>query len=245
MFDVFCGCLKNKEKCLKARRSLVLLPCVVEQLQSGDSDASAAALGVLSNMLRLLEGKMLSLTALVLAEKLRPLFDDESDTVRELSIRLFRDAMDIVVGAEKQKMKKEVWDSLLPLLLHMHDQDKSVAKASQEALASAGRLLKWGQLVQLAETAQAWRISECLLARKKSKAKDYLHQSQPYLQSPQEPLRQEAVRFIGLVGRHMDGHKNVQYVTQVLQGAREDASPLVSSLATQTVLILEGQRLNL
>ncbi|KAM9226985.1 uncharacterized protein RG961_006126 [Leptosomus discolor] len=127
----------------------------------------------------------------------------------------------------------------------MHDQDKSVAKASQEALASAGRLLKWGQLVQLAETAQAWRISECLLARKKSKAKDYLHQSQPYLQSPQEPLRQEAVRFIGLVGRHMDGHKNVQYVTQVLQGAREDASPLVSSLATQTVLILEGQRLNL
>ncbi|KAM9227654.1 maestro heat-like repeat-containing protein family member 6 isoform 2-T3 [Leptosomus discolor] len=211
MFDVFCGCLKNKEKCLKARRSLVLLPCVVEQLQSGDSDASAAALGVLSNMLRLLEGKMLSLTALVLAEKLRPLFDDESDTVRELSIRLFRDAMDIVVGAEKQKMKKEVWDSLLPLLLHMHDQDKSVAK----------------------------------LARKKSKAKDYLHQSQPYLQSPQEPLRQEAVRFIGLVGRHMDGHKNVQYVTQVLQGAREDASPLVSSLATQTVLILEGQRLNL
>ncbi|NXS68455.1 MROH1 protein, partial [Pandion haliaetus] len=178
------------------RKTLVLLPDVMEQLQSADSNASAVALPVLGNMLRLLEGKTLSLTALSLADKLRLLFDDESDTVRELSIRLFQIVMGLVVGAEKKKMKKEVWDSLLPLLFHLHDQDKSVAKASQEALHSAGQFLKWGQLAQLAETAQAWRICECLLARNRSRAKDYLCQSQPYLQSPQEPLRREAVRFI-------------------------------------------------
>ncbi|NXW04396.1 MROH7 protein, partial [Fregetta grallaria] len=179
-----------------ARKALVLLPYVMQGLQGADSDTSAVALPVLGNMLQLLEGKTLSITALALAEKLQPLFNNELDTVRELSIHLFQNTMGLVVGAEKQKMKKVVWDSLLPLLFHLHDQDKNVVKASQEALCSAGRFLKWRQLAQLAETTQAWRISECLLARKKSRAKDYLNQSQFYLQSPQETLRREAVRFI-------------------------------------------------
>lgn len=48
--------------------------------------------------------------------------------MRELSIHLFQIAMGLVVGAEKKKMKKKVWDSLVPLLFHLHDQDKSVAK---------------------------------------------------------------------------------------------------------------------
>ncbi|NXX05054.1 MROH5 protein, partial [Larus smithsonianus] len=188
--------LKLTKRPSTARRTLVLLPHIMELLQDADSDASAVALPVLSNMLCLLERKASSLTALALADKLRPLFEDESDTVRELSIRLFQDTMGLVVGAEKKQMKKKVWDSLLPLLLHLHDQDKSVAKASQKALCSASRFLKWRQLAQLDETAQVWRICECLLARNRSKAKDYLHQSQPYLKSLQESLRREAVRFI-------------------------------------------------
>ncbi|NWQ96345.1 MROH7 protein, partial [Burhinus bistriatus] len=190
------GILRLTERPDMASKTLVLLPYVMEQLQGADSDTGAVALPVLSNMLRLLEGKASSLTALALAGKLRPFFDDESETVRELSIHLFQNTLELVVGAEKKKMKKEVCDILLPLLFHLHDQDKSVAKASQAALCSTGRFLKWGQLAQLAETAQAWRICECLLARNRSKAKDYLHQNQFYLQSPQEPLRQEAVRFI-------------------------------------------------
>ncbi|NXK20111.1 MROH5 protein, partial [Arenaria interpres] len=186
------GILKLTERPDVVRKTLVLLPDVMEQLQGDDS---AVALTVLTNMLRLLEGKASSPTALALAEKLRPFFDDESNTMRQLSIRLFRDTMGRVVGPEKKKMKTQVWDSLLPLLFHLHDEDESVAKASQEALCSAGQFLKWRPLAELTELAQAWRMCECLLARK-SKAKDYLQQSQPYLQSPQEPLRWEAVRFI-------------------------------------------------
>ncbi|NXK03941.1 MROH7 protein, partial [Herpetotheres cachinnans] len=188
--------LRLTERPETAKKTLVLLPYVMERLQAADSDASTVALPIISNMLRLLEGKMLSLTALELADKLQPLFNNELDTVRELSIHLFQNTMGLVVGAKKKMMKKKVWGSLLPLLLHLHDQDKSVAKASQEALCSAGRFLKWGQLVQLAKTGQAWRIGECLLARNRSRAMDYLRQSQLYLQSPQEPLRWEAVRFI-------------------------------------------------
>ncbi|NXS45435.1 MROH7 protein, partial [Balaeniceps rex] len=190
------GILRLTKRPDMARKTLDLLPYVMEQLQGADSDASAMALPVFSDMFQLLEGKMPSLTALALADKLQSLFNHESDTMRELSIRLFQDMMGLVVRADKKKMKKKVWDSLLPLFFHLHDQDKNVAKASQEALCSAGRFLKWGQLVQLAKTAQTWRISGCLLARDRSRTKDYLRQSQLYLQSLQEPLRQEAVRFI-------------------------------------------------
>lgn len=68
---------KKEVVCLtQARKTLVLLPYVMEQLQGADSDASAVALPVLSNMLQLLEGRMPSLTALALADKLQPLFND-------------------------------------------------------------------------------------------------------------------------------------------------------------------------
>ncbi|KFV08904.1 hypothetical protein N339_08077, partial [Pterocles gutturalis] len=116
------GILKLTQKPDVARRTLGLLPHVMEQLQGADSDARAVALPVLDNMLQLLTGKTLSLTVLELDKKLWLLFDDESETVRQLSIRLFQDIMGLVVGAEK-KMKEEVWNSLLPLVFHLYDQD--------------------------------------------------------------------------------------------------------------------------
>ncbi|NXI95085.1 MROH1 protein, partial [Psophia crepitans] len=189
------GILRLTRRPDMAKKTLVLLPHVMEQLQGPDSDGTAAALPVLSEMLRLLEGKTLSVTALALAGKLRPLFNSELNMC-ELSIRLFQKAMELVVGAEKKAMKKEVWDSLLPLLFHLHNEDKSVAKASQEALRTAGSFLQWQQLAQLDNIEQGWRISECLLTRRKSRVKDYLQEGKSYLQNPQESLRWEAVRFI-------------------------------------------------
>ncbi|KFP35092.1 hypothetical protein N324_06537, partial [Chlamydotis macqueenii] len=116
------GILRLTERPDTARRTLVLMQHVMEQLQSADGDAAALALLVLSNMLQLLEGNAPSLTALLLASKLQPLFDHESDTVRELSIQLFQSTMGVVARAEKKKMKQVVWDSLLPLLFHLHDE---------------------------------------------------------------------------------------------------------------------------
>ncbi|XP_042679728.1 maestro heat-like repeat-containing protein family member 7 [Centrocercus urophasianus] len=186
-----------------ARKMLGLLPCIMEQLQDADSGARAVALPVLSTLLRLLERGKLSLVALELAGNLPVLFEDESGTVRQLSMHLFLDTLSFVEGREKRKMRKEVYRSLVPLYLHLHDEEESVAKASQKAFLGATRFLRWRRLQRLAEVAQFWQIGECLLVeRRKSAAQDYLGQSLLYLQSPQEPLRREAVRFIELVGRH-------------------------------------------
>ncbi|KAM8995076.1 uncharacterized protein PRD47_013778 isoform 2-T2 [Ara ararauna] len=52
------------------------------------------------------------------------------------------------------------------------------------------------------------------LERKRRKTKDFLHQSEVYLQSPQEILRQDTVRFIGLIGQHVDECRTTEYIKQ-------------------------------
>ncbi|OXB78638.1 UNVERIFIED_CONTAM: hypothetical protein H355_002603 [Colinus virginianus] len=103
-----------------------------------DSGARAVALPVLSTLLRLLEGRKLSLAALELAGNLPALFEDESSTVRQLSIRLFLDTLSFVEGSEKKMVRKEVYRSLVPLCLHLHDEEESVAKLA-ERRKSAGQ----------------------------------------------------------------------------------------------------------
>ncbi|XP_065605773.1 maestro heat-like repeat family member 5 [Cyrtonyx montezumae] len=197
------GVLQLSKRQDTARKMLGLLPCITKQLQDADSGARAVALPVLSTLLRLLEGRKLSLAALELAGNLPALFEDESGTVRQLSIHLFLDTLSFVEGREKKKMRKEVYRSLVSLCLHLHDEEESVAKASQEAFLGAARFLRWRRLEHLAEMAQFSQISECMLAeRRKSAGQDYLGQSLLYLQSPQESLRREAARFIGLIGQH-------------------------------------------
>ncbi|POI23606.1 hypothetical protein CIB84_012647, partial [Bambusicola thoracicus] len=122
------GILQLSQRQDTARKMLGLLPCITEQLQDADSGARAVALPVLSTLLRLLERGKLSLVALELASNLPALFEDESGTVRQLSIHLFLDTLSFVEGREKRKMRKEVYRSLVPLYLHLHDEEESVAK---------------------------------------------------------------------------------------------------------------------
>ncbi|XP_059690032.1 uncharacterized protein LOC132320741 [Gavia stellata] len=174
-----------------------LLPEVTQRLQDDDTDIRTGALTVLSNMLCLAERQTAVPIALQLPETLLPLFENESSYVRRRSILLCRDAMEVAVGAHKEQMRKDVQRSLMPLFFHLHDQDDSVAQASREALLGAATFLRRRQLRQLLETEQTWKVGECLLVEDSSRTEEYLHQSLPYLQSPQEPLCQAAIRFTG------------------------------------------------
>ncbi|XP_040537654.1 maestro heat-like repeat-containing protein family member 6 isoform X10 [Gallus gallus] len=240
------GILKLSQRQDTARPMIIFLPCVMELLQDADSDIRAVALPILSNLLQLLEGVKLSLMALALAGKLPALINDESSTVRQLSIDLFLETLNYVEDQEKRNMQEEVCRSLVLLYLHLHDEEESVAKASQKALLGAARFLCWRRLEHLVQTAQFWQIGECMLdkRRRRSAAQEYLGQSLLYLQSPQESLRREAVRFIGLLGQHMRDQEQAEteYIYQRLQEAQQDPSPFVSSLALQTLKILKETR---
>ncbi|XP_075344626.1 maestro heat-like repeat-containing protein family member 7 isoform X2 [Mycteria americana] len=197
-----------------------LLPAVLQRLQDDDGDVAAAALAVLGNVLCLEDRPRAVSIALQLVETLPPLFENESSCVQARSILLWRDAMEVAVSTHKEQMRKDMQRSLLPLFFHLHDKDDSVAQASRETLLGAAKFLKRRQLRKLLATEQTWRVSECLLVEGSSRAEEYLQQSLPYLQSPQEPLREAAVRFIAL------------------RGKANDSSLSVSSLAIQTLMIL-------
>ncbi|KAK4806335.1 hypothetical protein QYF61_017204, partial [Mycteria americana] len=190
---------------IQARKMQVLLPRIMEVLQDGDTDIKTKALVVFRNVMGHLKRQEASPFAVQLVEELLPLFDDstfppsyqESSQLRELSISLFRDLVESVVGSNKKRMKNDMWRVLVPLFLRMSDQTDSVAKASGEALLAAAELLKWKELRHLVQTQQTWRIGECLLERDRSRAEEYLNRSLPYLKDAQATLREAAVRFIG------------------------------------------------
>ncbi|XP_069633945.1 maestro heat-like repeat family member 5 isoform X1 [Haliaeetus albicilla] len=200
-----------------ARKILVLLPDIMETQQNASSDNKMKALLVFRNVMGHMKRKEASPTALQLVDKLPPLFDDQSSQLRELSICLFKDAMQTVVGNDKQQMRKNVRRSLLPLFFHMSDQTESVAKASQEALLVAAKLLKWKRLKHLTRTQQTGRIGECLLVQDRSRVEEYLSQSLPYLKDAQVTLREAALKFIGLAARHL-GDESEEKLSEICNG---------------------------
>ncbi|XP_074738189.1 uncharacterized protein LOC141948977 [Strix uralensis] len=128
---------------MDARKMQVLLPDIMETLRHANTDVKMKSLEFFRNMMGHMKRKEASLIALQLAEKLLPLFDDESSQLREISIRLFKDVVKTVVGRQKKKMAKKVQSVLLPLFLHRNDQIKSVAKASRDTFVACTEFLGW------------------------------------------------------------------------------------------------------
>ncbi|XP_054685483.1 maestro heat-like repeat-containing protein family member 6 [Grus americana] len=181
---------------LMAKRMEFLLPRFIELLQDADGEVVRMTLSVLRMMLLAIDIPIASPIALQLAEALQPLFDKESSYVQLLSIRLFRNVMEFVSEVGKKPLEPHVQQSLLPLLYHLHDENQRVAKACQETMLQAATFLKMRKLTWLLKKQRTWAVGECLLTEPSSRADEYLLQSLLYLQSPQESIREAAVRFI-------------------------------------------------
>ncbi|KAK2532138.1 hypothetical protein Q9966_008402 [Columba livia] len=233
---------------MMARKILVLLPDIMETMQDTNSDVRRKALLLFRNTMGHLDREEASPIALQLAEKLLPLFDDESSLVREFSISLFRDVMDTVVGRNKKMLRKTVKRVLVPLFLRMNDQSKSVAKASRDALLDCAGFLGWRNLSTLVQTHQIHRIGECLLQQDKSRLEEQLCQSLLYVKDAQATVRLEAVRFTGLGARYLKNRSNkvekLNEITKVLLPLMEDPDTCVKHLAFQTLynLLIEFPR---
>ncbi|XP_054685484.1 maestro heat-like repeat-containing protein family member 7 [Grus americana] len=187
---------------VKSRRPLMakgmrfLLPRLIELLPDADGEVLGMTLSVVIKVVQSMDVPIASPISLQLAEALWPLFDNESSYVQLLSIRLFPDAMGFVAEAGKKPLEAHVQQSLLPLLYHLHDENQRVAEACQETMLQAATFLKKRKLRRLLKKQRTWAVGECLLTEPSSRADEYLLQSLLYLQSPQESIREAAVRFI-------------------------------------------------
>ncbi|CAN8175628.1 unnamed protein product [Coccothraustes coccothraustes] len=117
--------------------------------------------------------------------------------VQQLSILLFQTLLTLPLEKKIKALKTQVRHSLLPLFFHCHDENRRVAQASRETLHSLVKFLKRKDLEKLVTKEKLWIFADCLLEEDRSSVAEHLRQALPYLQSPQESLRVEAIRFIG------------------------------------------------
>ncbi|XP_064285387.1 uncharacterized protein LOC135305581 [Passer domesticus] len=189
-----------------------------------DADGEIVSMTVMLLSFIILDNDMLipSPMALQLVEALLPLFDHENSQVQLLSILLFRTLVTLPQEKEKKALKTHLRQSLLPLFFHCHNENQRVAEASLETLLCVVEFLKRSDLEKLVKDKKLWKFTECLLAEDTSQAAEHLRWALPYLQNPQESLREAAIRFMAL-----------EHLT-------EDISSAVSDAALQT--LAGGQR---
>ncbi|XP_027759817.1 uncharacterized protein LOC114068098 [Empidonax traillii] len=234
-----------------AKRMCSLSESLVQLLWDADVELVELALPIFLNMLQNKDILTSSPTALKLAEALRPLFDSDNSHVQILSIHLFQEVMKSVVDEGKKPLKIHVVQNLFPFFLYWHDENQQsgtgedflgsgVPVASQKALLRAAWFLKRKDLEQLLKTEQPLKFGECLLEKDKSQVAEYVHQALPYLESPQEPLQEAAIKFIGMAGRYLKGQKNeLQLVMDALQGMTHD-STAIKHLALKNLKMLRS-----
>ncbi|XP_053837943.1 maestro heat-like repeat-containing protein family member 6 isoform X2 [Vidua macroura] len=205
-----------------ARRMCSLSQNLVELLGDAHGYVVSMSLSVLTNILENEHILISSTTAPKLAEALLPLFDRDNIHMQLVSLNLFFKVMDLVVNKGKKPLKRIVRQSLLPLFFHCHDENQRVAKASRELLLCAARFLKRRKLKRLLEREKMFKFGKCLLAEDRSRAAEHLRRALPYLQSPQEPLREAAVRFMGSARVLLRGQQEeLQVLNEAIQAQRK------------------------
>ncbi|CAM4615719.1 unnamed protein product [Lepidochelys kempii] len=219
-----------------------LLPDFVEQLHEADRDVISNAITVLRDILAGMDRQSASPVAVQVAEKLLPFFHDESSKLRVLSITLFKHLLELVRGPSRRKMKEHVLRSLVPLLLLLHDERPNVSQVCWDTLRSALEFLRWSQLGALLQKKELWRGCDCLVACYKGRAETFLCQAMAFLENPQAPIREAAIRFLGLTARQLDqqSQEKLEAICNVLKGLQQDSKSSVRCLASQTMLILNA-----
>ncbi|XP_027487538.1 maestro heat-like repeat-containing protein family member 1 [Corapipo altera] len=210
---------------------------LLELLRDGDGELVAMTLSTFLNVLQDEQDREgLSSTAPRLAEALRPVFDNDNSHVQLLSIRLFREVMDLLAEEGTEPWQMQVRQSLVPLFFRWHDENQRVAEAAREALLWAASFLKRKDLEQLLKTGQPFRFRDYLMEKDVSRRGQHLHQALAYLQSPQEPLREAAVRFMGVAGWHMrERQQDLWPILKALTAMSEDDCPSVSNIRAALV----------
>nr|XP_041569165.1 maestro heat-like repeat-containing protein family member 6 isoform X2 [Taeniopygia guttata] len=194
-------CKERRHLALRALLELIKDPSMREKMWSlteslvellWDADGETVSMTAMLLNFIILDKDMLiaSPITLQLVEALLPLLDHDNSQVQLLSILLFQTWMTFPQEKEKEALKTHVRQSLLPLSFHCHDENQRVAEASQETLLCAAEFLKRRDLEKLVKNQELWKFTECLLAEDSSSAAEHLRRALPYLQSPQEPLRE-------------------------------------------------------
>ncbi|XP_059103232.1 maestro heat-like repeat-containing protein family member 6 [Peromyscus eremicus] len=238
----------------KIRHVNTLLPVLLRALGEGDARLVGAALGALRKLL-LQPGAPVRLLSSELRPRLPPLLDDARDSVRASAVGLLgtlvrRGQRGLRLGL-RGPLRKLVLQSLVPLLLRLHDSSRDAAESSEWTLARCDQALRWGLLEEMVTVAHydspeaLSRVCHRLVQRYPSHVKHFLSQTQGYLRSPQDTLRRAATVLIGFLVYHASPSGVSQDLLDSLfqdlgqlQGDPETAVSAAAHVSAQQVALL-------
>ncbi|XP_006989443.1 maestro heat-like repeat-containing protein family member 6 [Peromyscus maniculatus bairdii] len=238
----------------KIRHVNTLLPVLLRALGEGDARLVGAALGALRKLL-LQPGAPVRLLSSELRPRLPPLLDDARDSVRASAVGLLgtlvrRGQRGLRLGL-RGPLRKLVLQSLVPLLLRLHDSSRDAAESSEWTLARCDQALRWGLLEEMVTVAHydspeaLSRVCHRLVQRYPSHVKHFLSQTQGYLRSPQDTLRRAATVLIGFLVYHASPSGVSQDLLDSLfqdlgqlQGDPESAVSAAAHVSAQQVALL-------
>ncbi|XP_024106650.3 maestro heat-like repeat-containing protein family member 6 [Pongo abelii] len=228
----------------KVRHVSTLLPALLGALGEGDARLVGAALGALRRLLLRPRAPVRLLSA-ELGPRLPPLLDDTRDSIRASAVGLLgtlvrRGRGGLRLGL-RGPLRKLVLQSLVPLLLRLHDPSRDAAESSEWTLARCDQAFCWGLLEEMVTVAhydspEALSHLCCrLVQRYPGHVPNFLSQTQGYLRSPQDPLRRAAAVLIGFLVHHASpGRVNQDLLDSLFQDLgrlQSDPEPAVAAAA--------------
>ncbi|XP_058132101.1 maestro heat-like repeat-containing protein family member 6 isoform X2 [Dasypus novemcinctus] len=238
----------------KVRLVTTLLPALLGALGEGDARLVGAALGALRRLLLRPRAPVRVLSA-ELEPRLPPLLDDARDSIRASAVGLLgtlvrRGRSGLRLGL-RGPLRKLVLQSLVPLLLRLHDPSRDAAESSAWTLARCDQALRWGLLEEVVTVAHydspeaLSRICRLLVHQYPSYIPQFLSQTQGYLRSPQDPLRRAATVLAGFLVHHTSPRRVSQDLLDALlqdlrqlQGDPEPAVGAAACVSAQQVALL-------
>ncbi|CAM4545942.1 unnamed protein product [Caretta caretta] len=185
------------------------LPAILAMFCDRDGRRVMEAMHKAADIIHLLNREGLGSISQDIAVSLRPFIDDEKGSVRSAAIVLLGNVVSRVQDPDKPFVQQEIIHCLLPLLLHLEDQDESVKLSCKLTLFRCAVFLRWAHLKTLSHSL-AWDGSSqllkcvwiCLMQNNESHIPKFLFQALQYLESSQTTIRHSAARFIGNTIHH-------------------------------------------
>ncbi|CAM5138632.1 unnamed protein product [Natator depressus] len=185
------------------------LPAILAVFCDRDGGRVLEAMHKAADIIHLLNREGLGSISQDIAVSLRPFIDDEKGSVRSAAIVLLGKVVSRVQDPDKPLVQQEIIHCLLPLLLHLEDQEESVKLSCKLTLFRCAVFLRWAHLKTLFRS-MAWDGSSqllkcvwiCLMQNNESHIPKFLFQALQYLESSQTTIRYSAARFIGNTIHH-------------------------------------------
>ncbi|CAM4540019.1 unnamed protein product [Lepidochelys kempii] len=185
------------------------LPAIVARFCDQDGGCVREAMHKAGDIIYLLKREGLGSISQDIAVSLRPFIDDERGSVRSAAISLLGNVVSMVQDTDKCLVQQEIIHCLLPLLLHLADQEESVTLRCKLTLFCCAVFLGWAYLKRLF-LSMDWdgssQLLKCvwnfLMQNNQNHIPKFLFQALEYLESSQTTIRHSASLFVGKTIRH-------------------------------------------